>query len=249
MSAGSFLGFSSSRDNGRGHAITNTYGDQSSAYQGTWDLANDANIAQNNQLAGTNYQAGAQGAYQNQVSNYAQQQQAAGMLYNQATGAAPSQADLQMQAGLGQANNSIQSAALSQQGGVASGLSQRNMLNAQAAQNASIVSAGQSNRAAELNQAQNNYSSMLGQMGQTAAGMTSMQNTMGQQNYQQAQNALNYNTSAAQQSLSNHNTYAANMLNAQMSDIDANYKANLQQNQAMGNTVDAIGNVAMMAGV
>ena len=243
---GSWFGSQSSRDNGRGHAITNTYGDQLSGNLGYWQNTQNGLNAQNSQIGGTNYWGGAQDAYQNQVANYQQQNNAASMLYNQATGAAPSAADLQMQAGLGNANNQVQSAALSQQGGVSPGLSQRNMLNAQAAQNAQIVSAGQAARANELNNAQNNYTSALGQMAGTAQNMTDTQNTLANQRYGQAQNQLNYATSANQQGLSNWNTYSANVLNAQEADIDANYKAQLQQNQNFGNTVSSAAGLAMM---
>jgi len=243
----SWAGLGSSRDNGRGHAITDTYGDQTSANLGNWQNAQNSLNAQNQQIGATDWWGNTQNAYQNQVANYNQQQTAAGMLYNQATGAAPSAADLQMQAGLGNANNQVQSAALSQQGGVAPGLSQRNMLNAQAAQNAAIVSSGQANRATELNNAQNNYTTALGNMGATAQNMTNTQNAIANQAYGAARDTQNYATSANQQGLSNWNTYSANVLNAQMSDIDANYKAQLQQNQNLGNTVSSAAALAMMA--
>jgi len=190
-----------------------------------------------NNIANTNWNQDAQNQFQYQQANYNDQQHAASLLYNQATGNAPSMADLQMQAGLGQANNSVQSAMLSQQGGVAPGLSQRNMLNAQAAQNAQIVSSGQANRAQELSTAQNNYANLLGNMGQTAAGMTNQQNTMGQQNYNQHVTNLGYQTNAndtsqALNAANNATNYAASMAN-----VAGQSAANTAQFGAAGNDV------------
>lgn len=201
-------------------------------------LLNDAS----NNIAGTNYLGGAQNAFGVQQANYNQMQNAAGMLYNQATGNAPSMADLQMQAGLGQANNAVQSAMLSQQGGVSPGLSQRNMLAAQAMQNSNIVSSGAQNRAQELSTAQNNYSSLLGAMGSTASGMTNQQMTMGQQARQQHLDNLAYQTQAQSQAYGqNQGNYNADYA-AQMANVQGQSGSNAQQYQAVGNDISSLAN-------
>jgi len=190
-------------------------------------------------LANTDYMRQAQNQYQYQQANYEDQQHAAGMLYNQATGAAPSMADLQMQAGLGQANNAVQSAMLSQQGGVAPGLSQRNMLNAQAAQNAGIVSTGQANRANELSTAQVNYGNLLGNMGQTAAGMTNQQQAFGTQQYNQGITNLGYQTNANNAVQANNTANNTTNYAAQMDNVRGASGANGAQFEAMGNLIAA----------
>jgi len=193
-------------------------------------------------IANTNYMQGAQNQFQYQQANYNDQQTAAGMLYNQATGNAPSMADLQMQAGLGQANNSVQSAMLSQQGGVSPGLSQRNMLNAQALQNAGIVSTGQANRAQELSTAQNNYSTLLGNMGQTAAGMTQTQQNLGLQDYNQHVANLGYQTTANNTTQANNTANNATNYAASMANVAGQSAANTAQYAAAGNDVAAFMN-------
>lgn len=260
-SVGNFLGATSSRDNGRAQGLTDTYGNNltnlTNSYNANTDSAfntyrNAANANGNysNMLGSTNYMGGAQDAYQNQVANYNQQQNASQLLYNQATGQAASAADLQMQAGLGNANNQVQSAAYSQQGGISPGLTQRNMLGAQAIQNANIVGQGAALRAQEQAQAQQAYASQLNNMGLTADRMTAAQQSLGDFAYRQGQANLNY------QSANNQNIYGAqsNMYNAQqnvgatnltngynsqMSNLDANWKANQQQAQALGHTLSA----------
>jgi hypothetical protein len=229
---------------------------------GTWDAAgaNAAALAQqranqgnlvnwagqqtglnqdSNNIANTNWNQDAQNQFQYQQANYNDQQHAASLLYNQATGNAPSMADLQMQAGLGQANNSVQSAMLSQQGGVAPGLSQRNMLNAQAAQNAQIVSSGQANRAQELSTAQNNYANLLGNMGQTAAGMTQQQQAFGTQNYNQHVTNLGYQTTANDTSQALNAANSAANYAASMANVRGQSASNAGQYDAMGNLIAA----------
>lgn len=234
------VGAKSSRDNEGFQNATNTFNEATDRNYQNY-LGNAADLKLNAaRVNGQNWQAGTQEAYQNQLANYQQQQGAAGMLYNQATGNTPSVADLQMQAGLGLANNQVQSAMLSQQGGVMPGLSQRNMLNAQAMQNAGIVGQGQIARAGEMNAAQQNYAALLGQMGQTAAGMTGVQNTMGQQQYQQAMDYQNYRTQmAAQQNQMAQNT-AATKYGATTGNLQGMQAALAQQGQNLFNTASAV---------
>lgn len=266
---GMMFGGESTRDNDQAQAYTDTYQNQLTKNTGNYDqsMANSLagfqnsaliNSGTSNQLAATNYMGGAQQAYQNQLANYGQQQQASQMLYNQATGQAPSAADIQMQAGLGNANNQVQSAALSQQGGIAPGLSQRNMLGAQAVQNANIVSQGAAMRAQELQAAQGMYANQLSNMGQTAAGMTNQQQSLGAFAYNQGQTNLGYQTQLnnqmygnAAQNASLRQQAAANNLsnayNAQMGNVTQTTAANAAQAQALGHTVS--GAASFLAGV
>lgn len=260
---GQWLGFDSNRDNEAAGAQTDAYQtalqgntrnyDQSMAQQiGQYRNSALANSSYSNDLANTNYMQGAQQAYQNQLANYGQQQNASQMLYNQATGQAPSAADLQMQAGLGNANNQVQSAALSQQGGVAPGLSQRNMLGAQAVQNANIVSQGAAMRAQELQSAQSMYANQLSNMGQTAQGLTNTQQGLGQFAYAQGQNNLNYQMAsnnqmyqnAAQNASLRQQAHANNLgaaYNARMGNITDQTAANKNQAAALGHTIQSAG--------
>lgn len=86
-------------------------------------------------------------AHQN--SDYARQGQTADMLYQQAMGNGPSVADQQMKQGLAQADQQIQSSALSHQAGLAPGLTQRNILNAQSGLDSSVIGQGGLQRATE----------------------------------------------------------------------------------------------------
>lgn len=227
--------------------------DNAGAKQSVTDFTNTTNGATNDyvyganglaqqsgQLAKQNYYGTAQDAYGLQQQNYAQQGTAAQMLYNQATGAMPSAADLQMQQGLGNANNQVQSAMLSQQGGVSPGLSQRNMLNAQAAQNGSIVGQGMINRIQEQNQAQQNYSALLGQMGTTAANMQSGQMALGQAQYQQGQNNLNFDAQNWQNQYAARTGAAQNIFNAYQGNLTGQTAAMADASAKLGNTATAI---------
>lgn len=255
---GKVLGTSSNRDNAGTLAATNTYNNAAQASNDGWNQ-NQAYLNNvSNNINATNYQGGAQDAYGNQVdalntakANYGQQQTAAGMLYNQATGQAASAADIQMQQGLGTANNQAQSAAYSQQGGVSPGLTQRNMLGAQAAQNASIVGQGSAMRAQEQQAAQAQYANQLqgmgnqaNAMGQTAAGMTSMQNQLGQEQYNQAQTNLGYLTQSGNQANQNAQSTAQNIHNSTMQNLDGKWAAQKDQTASLGNTLSS---AAMMA--
>jgi hypothetical protein len=249
------LGLTGSRDNeaGKGNVrdYKGTLGAGQSAYSGTLGtLSNNSN-----NLANQNFLGGAEDSFRQQQANYGQQQDAfnaqrgaSQMLYNQATGATPSVADLQMQAGLGNANNQVQSAMLSQQGGMSPGLSQRNMLNAQAMQNAQIVGQGQAARAGEVAQAQQMYNQTLGNisgqanaMGQTAANMTNQQQAMGQFRYGQGTDNLNYQTANANNLQSVNATNAQNLLAAQQGNLGAAAASNQAQAKAMGNTLKSVG--------
>jgi hypothetical protein len=248
------LGMTGTRDNKQAAQNVNDYKTDLNAGQGVYEdrigqLGNYSNVL-NNQ----NYYGGAQDSFRNQQSVFGQQQQAfqnqqqaSQMLYNQATGQTPSVADLQMQMGLGNANNQVQSAMLSQQGGINPGLSQRNMLNAQAMQNAQIVGQGQVARAGEVAQAQQMYNTTLGNisgqanaMGQTAAGMTNQQTQLGQYLYNQGQNNLNYQTNNANNLQQTNATNAQNILAGQQGNLAAAAQSNAAQAAAMGQTVKSL---------
>lgn len=208
-----FFGTGGRNNNGAGQAVSE-YGTNLTNVAGAYVNQQGTLDDQSTALANQNYMAGAQQAY-------GQQQNAAQMLYNQAAGNAPSAADLQMQSGLGQANNSAQSAAYSQQGGVSPGLTQRNMLNSQATQDASIVGQGSAMRAQEQQAAQGQYASIL-------SAMQGEQQSMGQQQYTQGQNNLSYQTQANANSAAMQNAAASNYFNARM----GNYNQAAQSAQA-----------------
>lgn len=233
--AGVFGGNSRDNKGGRQSVDTLTRGQN----EASGNFTNTTNGLNNlsNQLASQNYYGGAQNAYQNQVSNLAQQNQAASMLYNQATGVAPSAADLQMQQGLGQANNNAQSAAYSQQGGVSPGLTQRNLLNAQAAQNASIVGQGMVNRAGETAAGQQAYSTALGQAANTANAMYGNQYNLGNAQYQQGQNNLGYLTQTANNQQQVQSAASENIFNGYQGNLNGQTQSQQAANAALGNTI------------
>lgn len=247
------LGITGSRDNDQGNWNVQQYGDTLKQGQDRYGAELDAGNRANNQLAGNNYLQGADNNFLQQQQNFGQQQQAynnqqqaSRMLYNQATGATPSVADMTMQQGLGNANNQVQSAMLSQQGGMSPGLSQRNMLDAQAIQNASIVGQGQINRAGEIAQAQQAYNSTLGNisgqanaMGSTLSGMTNQQMGMGQSRYNQGRDALSYYTGNANNRQSTNATNAQNLLAGQQGNLAAAAQSNQAQAKAMGQTLSS----------
>lgn len=222
---GGMFGLTSSYDKEGAQRATDAYGtslsDNTGAYQNTLnDLNNRAD-----RYSATNYMQGAQQAY-------GQQQNAASMLYNQATGAAASPADLQMQMGLANANNQAQSAAYSQQGGVSPGLTQRNMLGAQAAQNAQIVGQGGIMRAQEQAMAQNQYANIL-------SAMQNEQQNMGNFAYQQGQNNLGFQQGNAGNLLNAQTSAAANNYNAQMSNFRGQSDATAAQGAAIKGTAQS----------
>jgi hypothetical protein len=134
--------------------------------------------------AATNY-------YGNAASVYGQQQQAAQMLQNQANGTAPSAAQIQMGLGLGQANQQAQAAALSQQGGVLSGNTQRNMLNAQSMNSQNVLGQTGALRAQEQVSGQQAYAQLL-------SNMQNQQLQQGQLQYRQGQDFLDRATATNQ---------------------------------------------------
>lgn len=225
------IGFTSSYDKAQDYRNLGQY---TFANQQATQWYNDnlaAQQAQNTALGNTNYQ-------QNAQDVYGQQQNAAGLLYNQATGKSASAADLQMQQGLANANNQSQSAMLSQQGGVSPGLSQRNMLNAQAAANAQIVGQGMVNRAQEQAQAQQAYAGQLGSM-------QSQQQNLGQFQYAQGQNALQ---NASTMNLQRQQVNAANnaaVYDAQSATLGRKTQAAQAQAAALGNTLGAAATLAL----
>lgn len=162
----------------------------------TQDAANYA--VQNDHIAGQAATDAATNYYGTANQVYGQQQQAAQMLQNQANGTAPSAANIQMQQGLGQANQQAQSAALSQQGGVLSGNTQRNMLNAQAANSQGIIGQTASQRATDQLNAQNAYSNLLG-------GMQTQQQALGTAQYHQGQDYLTTQQNLAKSTLDANN--------------------------------------------
>lgn len=266
---GGALGITGSRNNAAGERNVAAYGDDLKGGEDAYRQQLGGLNSASNQLANNNYMAGAQNsfgqqqaafgtqqnAYGNQQDAYRAQQGASQMLYNQATGNTPSVADIQMQAGLGNANNQVQSAAYSQQGGISPGLTQRNMLGAQAAQNAAIVGQGMATRANEINTAQTNYNAAMqglsgtaanmsnsaNALGQTAAGMTNQQMNMGEFGYQQGQNNLNYQTANANNLQQVNATNAQNLLAGQQGNIAAATAANAAQSAAMGQTLKSVG--------
>ena len=162
-----------------------------------WDQnAFEQNQATNQGLGVLSSQLGGMNYYGNASQVYGQQQQAAQMLQNQANGTAPSAAQIQMGLGLGQANQQAQSAALSQQGGVLSGNTQRNMLNAQAMNSQNVLGQSSALRAQEQMSGQQAYAALLSQMQQ-------QQQQQGQYQYQQGQNNLNYQSGLAQNMFGN----------------------------------------------
>lgn len=158
------------------------------AYDG-YNVANQANLAQNSTIAGTDY-------YGNAAQVYGQQQTAAGMLQQQANGTAPSAAQIQMGLGLSQANQQAQSAALSQQGGVLSGNTQRNMLNAQAGNSQNVLGQTAQLRAQEQLSGQQQYASTLN-------AMQGQQQQQGSLKYGQAETGLQNSMTLNQQNLGN----------------------------------------------
>lgn len=92
---------------------------------------------------------------------------AAQMMSGVANGTGPSAADIAMQNGINQNNAAIQSAALAQQNGLAPGLTQRNMLDAQAQGNAGIAGQAAQAKAQEQLNAMNGIGQIGGQMANT----------------------------------------------------------------------------------
>ncbi len=227
------------RDNNAGNqqvqGLTTGLNNASGTYTNTTNHLNGLS----NQLANQNYMGGAQQAYGQQQANYAQQGQAASMLYNQATGNMPSAADMQMQQGLGNANNQVQSAALSQQGGISPGLSQRNMLGAQALQNSAIVGQGMQTRAQETAAGQTAYAGALGQMASTGQNMFQNQYGMGQQQYQQGQNNLGYQTQTASNQLQAQSGASQNIFNGAQGNLAAQTQSQQAATAALGNTISS----------
>lgn len=224
--------------------VSQNYNQYANALSGLGQQSNsmtNANLAQNQALGATNYMQGAQQAYQAQLQNYGQQQGAATYLQNQAMGNVASPADLQMQAGLANANNQAQSAAYSQQGGVSPGLTQRNLLNSQAQQNAAVVNQGAQMRAQETQSAQQNYATMLNNMGQTASNMNQAQQNMGQFQYNQGQNALQLQNQFQQTNLGFQQGNATNAFNA--ANNIYNTRAGYNQQQSV-NAINTIGSGA-----
>lgn len=173
----------------------------------TWANSAAQYGANNSNLGGLAAQDAATNFYGNAQTVYGQQQQAAGMLQNQANGTAPSAAEIQMGLGLGQANQQAQSAALSQQGGVLSGNTQRNMLSAQAANSQNVLGQTGALRAQEQVSGQQAYAQLLSQMQGQQQQQGNLQYQQGQ-NYLQTQQGLNQatynaNTQAGQTRASN----------------------------------------------
>jgi hypothetical protein len=120
------------------------------------------------------------------------------------------------------------------------------MLNAQAAQNASIVGQGMANRIGEQNAAQQNYSSALNNMGSAAANMTNQQQSIGQFQYAQGQNALNFGAQGVANQQAVNASNAANIYNARSGNLAAQTTANAAQAQNLGHTVSSV--AGFMAG-
>lgn len=242
------FGFGKGYDSGLASQNYNTYANTLAGLGAQSNTMANGNIAQAQALGSQNYMQGAQIAYQQQMANYTQQQGAANMLYNQAIGAVASPADLQMRAGLANANNQAQSAAYSQQGGVSPGLTQRNLLNSQAQQNASIVNQGAQMRAQETMAAQQNYGTMLNNMGQTAANMQQGQYNMGNFQYNQGQTALMNQNAFQQQNLGFQQAIGTNAYNALNNQINTQAGYNGQQAVTAMNSIGALAGAASTIG-
>lgn len=147
------------------------------------------NVGQANSTYGTAQGMGSQAAAMgyNTLGNAAQ------MMSGVANGTGPSAADIAMRNGMQQNNAMLQSAALSQQNGLAPGLTQRNMLQAQAQGNANIAAQGAQAKAQEQLNAMNG----LGQVGGQMAGIGSNQAIQGAGG--QSQNAANLLNAQTQQ--------------------------------------------------
>jgi hypothetical protein len=222
---GAGFGLTSARNNSAAAAATNNANASNDQLYGDYQSANNQNTALSTQLANANYMQGAQNVYN-------QQQNAAQMLYNQAAGNAPSASQLQMQAGLANANNQAQSVALANQGGMNPGATQRNLLSAQAQQDASIVSQGMATRAAEQAQQQQAYNGIL-------STMQNQQQNMGGFAYQQGQNNLNYQAQAAQNAYQlGFNRNQANLNNA-VGNINQAGQAVAAQGAALNKTLES----------
>lgn len=186
------------------------------------------------QYAGSDY-------YGNARDVYGQQQGAAQMLQNQANGTAPSAAEIQMGLGLGQANQQAQAAALSQQGGVLSGNTQRNMLNAQAANSQSVIGQAASMRAQEQAAGQTAYSQLLSNMQQ-------QQQQQGNLQYQQGQDYLKTQAGLNQGVLDANTQSATARLGNTMTNVNQQQAATAAGMKAGFNTVGQIGAAVASSG-
>lgn len=131
--------------------------DQTNAANSNYQNATDVNTSTLGAMNNGQYFGDASG-------DYGKQQDAANMLNLAAQGQAPSAAAIQMQNGQNAANAQIQSAAMQHQGGVAPGLTQRNMNVAQAGLNDQIIGQGAALRATEQATARQQYSDAITKM-------------------------------------------------------------------------------------
>lgn len=205
--------FLSGYDGGGANRATASVNEQYGDALGTYTAGNNANQVLNTQLGNTNYYGTAQ-----QV--YGQQQGAANSLLQAANGNVASAAQLQMQQGLGQANQQAQSAALSQQGGVLSGNTQRNMLNAQAANSQNVLGQSAILRAQEQATARDQYASLLNSM-------QTQQQAQGQAQYNQGQNMLNTGIGLQGQQYQNDINNYQQVYNNRMGNYSAQAAANV----------------------
>lgn len=217
------LGITSTRDNDLATAQTNTAANQLGMAYGNYDTQNQGDLTQNATIGATNY-------YGNAQQVYGQQQQAANSLQAYANGTAPSAAQGQMLLGLGAANQQAQSAALSQQGGVMPGLTQRNMLMAQAQNSQNVLGQSAILRAQEQQQGTAAYNQVLGTM-------QNQQQQQGTLQLQQQQQAL-----AAQAGLHAANLQAAQgttqlRYGDQMGNINGQAAAAQAQASTLGQTI------------
>lgn len=234
MGWGNLNPFSDDRDDDAANKALGINTTQNTQAYDNYNTANQANMAQNNALAGQNY-------YGNAAQVYGQQQTAAGMLQQQANGTAPSAAQIQMGLGLSNANQQAQSAALSQQGGVLSGNTQRNMLNAQAGNSQNVLGQTAALRAQEQLSGQQQYASALNSM------QTQQQN-QGLLNYTQGQNALAYNTAQNQQNMLNAQQTAATIYGNKTGNINAQQQATQAGMKNGFGTVAALGSAVATGG-
>lgn len=224
-----FLGGDGRDDDQAAHSVYQANLANSNALNSYYNNAGN-NLTLANSLAGRNY-------YGNAAQVYGQQQNAASMLQAQANGTAPSAAQIQMGLGLGQANQQAQSAALSQQGGVLSGNTQRNMLNAEAMNSQNVLGQTAALRAQEQVSGQQQYANLLGQM-------QNQQQQQGQLQYNQGQNLLNYNTDVSNQQFANQLGVAQNQYNNTMGNIDHQTAAAQVAGQTAGKVISGLGQAA-----
>lgn len=125
----------------------------------------------------SNYQSGSNAvtAMGQPIRGQQQQDAATGLIAQTAAGNGPSLARNVMQSGLTSANNAIAAQAMTNMGNTGGGVSQRNLLNAQASANNNYINAAGNASVAEQMGAQSNYANAANAMAQTSLGARGQQ--------------------------------------------------------------------------